>query len=227
MGSTGRGGGFGRERGRSRSGGSGPLLVALAVLALATPLTAQPVVGIGLTRISNAPQALFDVDDCPGANAWSGEGVLGLRFSRIVSVETTTAYNWSNTNTCIVGPPTVPPTGEFSFSTFETPGGYPFVSSDARLVFESPDPRSSFWLRAFGGYGVMWPKSIGYWLAGGGLVFGGQLQTIIEAEWNWFSVPFDQTTLSFVDGALVSTDVTSGSRSHSMFRLRAGFRLSP
>lgn len=206
-----------------------PAVVGLAiVLLLPQRLEAQaPLVGFGLTRSTNAPLALFDEDDCPGATAWSGEGGIGLRFSRIASLELNAAYHWSHPNTCIVGPPTIPPTGEFSYFERDTRGGYPFWSSDARLVFESPDPRTSAWLRAFGGYGRMWVKDIGYWLAGGGLVFGGRLQTIIEAEWNWYSIPFEQTTFNYVDGVLVSTDVTNGSTSHSQFRLRAGFRLSP
>ena len=154
--------------------------------------------------------------------------MLGLRFSRIASIEANTAYSWANTNTCILQPEPIPPTGEFTARSRTTPGGYPSWSSDLRLVFESPEPRTSLWLRAFGGYGWMWSMdNIGYWMAGGGLVFGGRLQTIIEAEWNWFSVPYAQTTRTYQDGTLVSTDLTAGSTSHSMFRLRAGFRLVP
>jgi hypothetical protein len=73
----------------------------------------------------------------------------------------------------------------------------------------------------------MWSKDIGYWLAGGGLVLGQQIQTVFEVEWNWFNVPYTETTLNFEDGVLVSTDMSDGSTKHSSFRMRAAFRWSP
>ena len=80
------------------------------------------------------------------------------------------------------------------------------------------------WLRAFGGYGRMWSKDIGYWLAGAGLVFGSQLTTVLDFEWNWFDEPFVTTTQSFMDGVLVGEASVPEERSRSTFRIKAGFR---
>lgn len=179
--------------------------------------------GGGFSRLK-PPGPLLGADVCTGGNAWAGEGAVALRFGAISALEATTAYNWAATNDCGEGPPDIPPTGDLSYTYRETRGGYPFWSTDFRVVVESPEPHQSAWLRAFGGYGRMWSKDIGYWLAGGGLALAGRLQPILEAEWNWFSVPFDELTLNYSDGDLISTDTVSGSTSHRTFRIRAGLR---
>ncbi len=184
-------------------------------------------VGGGFARLTNTPPELFTPgNDCPPSQSWAGEGRIAYRFSRVVSIEGTGGYNWASSDFCVLAPAPIPPSGPHSVSARDNPGGFPFFSSDARLAFEPSSPSGSMWLRAFGGYGVMWGKETQYWLAGGGLVMGQQLRTVIEIEWNWFDLPFTETTVNYQDGQLISTDRTSGSTSHTTFRLRAVFRLS-
>ncbi|MFV1986471.1 MAG: hypothetical protein ACC682_04280 [Gemmatimonadota bacterium] len=219
-------------RGRWTDSAAGRLVRAasLAVLTLfpGTLLAQGLELGGGLTRMTNPPPALFEPgNDCPPSQSWAGEGRIAFRFSRVVSIEGTGGYNWASSDFCVLPPAAIPPSGPHSVSARTTPGGFPFFTSDARLAFEPSSPSGPMWLRVFGGYGVMWGKDTRYWLAGGGLVLGQEIQTVIEAEWNWFDLPYDQTTLNYQDGALVSTEKTSGSTSHNTFRLRAGFRWSP
>ena len=199
-------------------------LVVIALCGTGSPAVAQTFeFGGGFSRLE-PPGPLLGEGVCTGGNAWTGEGVVALRLTSITAFEATGGYNWSTTDMCGDGPPDIPPTGDFSYTYRETSGGYPFWNTDFRFVVESPEPHQSAWLRAFGGYGRMWSKDIGYWLAGGGLALAGRLQPILEAEWNWFSVPFDEFTANYTDGTLVSTDTVSGSTSHTTFRIRAGLR---
>ena len=150
---------------------------------------------------------------------------MALRFSRAVRLEGNVGYQWESGVTCAdpLGPP--PATGPFEDTRRTRPdAGYPFFSSDLRLAFEPSSPSGSIWLRAFGGYGRMWSKDIGYWLAGGGLVYGGGLETVVDFEWNWFDVPFEDTTRVFQNGILVSESMSRGTTLHSEFRIKAGFR---
>jgi hypothetical protein len=199
-------------------------LAAIVLGSVRIPVAAQALeFGGGFSRLK-APDLFLGPDDCTGGNAWAGEGVIALRFTSIVALEATTAYNWSNPERCERELPTIPPSGEFSHTFQQSAGGYPFVTTDFRIMVESPEPHQSAWLRAFGGYGRMWSRNIGYWLAGGGLALAGRLTPILEAEWNWFSVPFEELTLNYVDGVLVRTDTVSGSKAENTFRVRAGLR---
>ncbi len=215
------------EAGRGARTGRASVVAGLAAIALGAgqmPLAAQGFeFGGGFSRMK-APDLFLGPDDCTGGNAWSGEGVVALRFTSTVALEATTGYNWSNPKQCERDLPTIPPNGEFSHTFQQSAGGYSFVTTDFRIVVESPEPHQSAWLRAFGGYGRMWSRDIGYWLAGGGLALAGRLTPILEAEWNWFSVPFEELTLNYVDGVLQSTDRVSGSKAENTFRIRAGLR---
>ena len=218
-----------RRTGAWRRDGLGSLVgtVALGALLAPTALAGQGLeFGLGFSRIRNPPADLFD-SSCPASHSWSSDGRASLRFSRAVALEGTVSYNWANGDQCVDDPVLVPPTGPFESTTRATPGGFPFVTTDLRLGIEPSNPSGSMWLKAFGGYGRMWSKDIGYWLAGGGLVFGGQLQTVLELEWNWFNVPFDETTRQFMDGVEVGTSQRSGATSHNTFRVRGGIRWRP
>ena len=184
--------------------------------------------GGGFAQVTNPPADLFDPgNDCPPSKNWAGEGRIALRFSRAVSLEGTGGYHWASNDYCVLAPEPIPDTGPYSTTSRYTPGGFPFVTTDARLAFEPSSPNGSMWLRAFGGWGVMWSKEANYWLAGGGLVISGRVTTIFEVEWNWFSIPYEETTDHYVDGVLVSSETASGNTSHGTFRLRAGFRWRP
>lgn len=211
----------------SRSVANGACAIA-AALALALPLQAQSPLefGVGATRNSSPADGLSGAN-CAADVAWAGEGRVGLRLGSAVRLEGTAGYNFDTGVVCVDPNLGIPPTGPFDLSRREpTVSGYPFISTDARLSFEPSQPAGGVWFRAFGGYGRMWGPGVNYWLAGGGLVFGGGLATILEAEWNWFKLPFDQIDEMYQDGILTSTVTTAGSESHSELRIRAGFRLS-
>ncbi len=203
-------------------------LFALAVAAAPAALPAQTIeVGAGIARGGSPPRALAD-DGCAVLTAWAGEGRGGLRFSRAASLEGTVAYHFASGETCGPSRAPAPPTGPFEVTDRARPGsGYPFFTSDLRLAFEPSSPSGPIWLRAFGGYGRMWGPDVGYWLAGGGLVFGGQLEAVLDFEWNWFDVPFDDILRMYEDGVLISESTTSGETSHTQFRIKAGVRWRP
>lgn len=204
---------------------------ALAAGSLLTgPLHAQGAsgleVGAGVAMIRNPVEVLSDAT-CPAGRTWAAEGRLGWRFSRVVSLEGSTALNFERAGEgCENGlVPPVPQEGPFERTLRDYPDGYPFTTSDVRLAFEPSSPTGSTWFRAFGGRGFMWGKGIGYWLAGGGVVFGGRMKFVLDAEWKWFDVPFDSTTQSFLDGVLISEEVGTGEESHNTFTIKLGFRL--
>ena len=214
-----------RRAGRARGMSAGAAL--LLLLVAPGGVTGQRAeLGLGISRIQNPPDALFDTS-CPPSRSWSGDGRVSYRFSRAVALEGTVGYNWETGDQCVIEPEVVPPTGPFERATRVTPTGFPFVTTDVRMGFEPSNPSGSIWLKAFGGYGRMWSKDIGYWLAGGGLVFGGRIESVLEFEWNWFDIPFDETTEQFLDGILVGTSEGSGETSHTTFRIRAGVRWRP
>ena len=182
-------------------------------------------VGIGVARNGSPPAVLSD-DGCGADVGWAAEGRVGLRFSRAVRLEGNLGYHFEGGVSCADPVAPAPATGPFEDTQLMVPdAGYPFFSTDARLAFEPSSPAGRIWLRAFGGYGRMWSKDIGYWLAGGGLVYGGRLETVVDFEWNWFDVPFEETARVFQDGVLVSESMRRGSTSHSEFRIKAGLRL--
>jgi len=180
-------------------------------------------VGGGISQIRNPPPELFH--GCKGSRAWAADARAGLRFSRAFSLAGTFARNWGSEGDCQAFEP--PDAGPFDRVTRVGTDGLPYWSTDARLNFEPSSPSGNIWLKAFGGYGRMWGPDTGYWLAGGGLVFGAAIQSVIEFEWNWFSLPYAETTQSYVDGTLISEDVVEGDASRSTFRIRAGFRWHP
>ncbi|MDX1396079.1 MAG: hypothetical protein R3195_16975 [Gemmatimonadota bacterium] len=181
--------------------------------------------GGGLAQVTNPPAELFEPGNaCPPSKSWAGEGRIAYRFSRAVSLEGTGGYNWASNQFCVLGPEPVPANGPFTVAERTNDGGFPYFSTDARLAFEPSSPSGPMWLRVFGGWGAMWSKDTQYWLAGGGLVIGGQVTTVFEAEWNWFDLPYVETLDSYQDGALVSSDSTTGQTGHTTFRIRAGFR---
>jgi len=215
---------MGRIKGGCRAGIG---VVALMIFGAPVGLVGQGIeLGLGFSRVRNPPAELFD-SSCPASRSWSSDGRASLRFSRAVALEGTVGYNFETGDQCRPDPVTVPRTGPFEQSSRTTPGGFPFVTTDLRLAFEPSNPSGPIWLKAFGGYGRMWSKDIGYWLAGGGLVFGGQLQSVLELEWNWFNIPFDETTRQFLDGVQIGTSQRSGETSHNTFRVRGGFRWRP
>lgn len=184
-------------------------------------------VGLGFARTQNPVPALSDAM-CPAEKTWAAEGRGALRFSAAVALEGTLGYHFENAGDCVNEVPPVPPTGPFEQVFDRNPdAGYPFLSTDARLAFEPSSPSGHIWLRAFGGYGRMWAKDIGYWLAGAGLVFGGRLEALLDFEWNWYDVGFETTTRRFEDGVLQEEIVTHGESSHSTFRIKAGLRWRP
>ncbi|MDX1576867.1 MAG: hypothetical protein R3266_00215 [Gemmatimonadota bacterium] len=204
------------------------------LLALGCSLSASPAVaqglplelGVGVARAGDPAADLSD-DGCAADEVWTGEARGGLRFSRAVRLEATAGLHFESDVRCATPAP-APPTGPFSRTEVVSPeAGYPFLSTDARLGFEPSTPSGPVWLRAFGGYGRMWGKGIGYWLAGGGLVFGGGLQTLVELEWLWFDVPVEEVTRTFLDAVPVSETVTPREISHRTFRLKLGFRWRP
>jgi len=196
----------------------------LGFFALPDSLSAQSPfeAGVGVARNPSPPAVLSD-DGCAADLAWTAEARGGLRISRAVRIEGLVGYNFEQNVRCS-DPLATPVSGEQSLQT-SPEAGYPFWSSDIRLAFEPSSPAGSFWLRGFGGYGRMWGKGIGYWLAGAGVVFGGNLETVLDLEWNWFDVPFEQTVRVFQNSVVVSETVTTGSTSQSEFRVKAGFRL--
>ena len=180
--------------------------------------------GVGVARNGSPTSALSEAG-CAADTGWTIEGRGGLRFSRAVRLEATTGYNFDTGVSCSdpVGPPAM---GPFEQNMRLRPaGGYAFLSSDARLSFEPSSPAGAVWFRVFGGYGRMWEPGVGYWLAGGGLVFGGNVETVLDFEWNWFDLPFTDTVRTFEDGVLISEQTSSGETSHSELRIKAGFRL--
>ena len=185
-------------------------------------------VGAGVAMTTNPVETLSDAI-CPAGRTWATEGRLAWRFSRAVSVEGNTALHWESAGEdCENGlVPPVPQEGPFERTLRDYPDGYPFTTSDVRLAFEPSSPSGSTWFRAFGGRGYMWGKEIGYWLAGGGVVFGSRIRLVLDAEWKWFDVPFDSTTQSFLDGVLISEVEGTGEESHNTFAVKLGFRLRP
>ncbi len=206
------------------------LVRSLPVLAIAWPGTALGQsgleVGAAVATIGDPPRALAGAG-CSTSRAWAVEGRVGWRFSSVVSIEGTGTYHVDTGNRCVepVEAP-APPTGPFERKTTVFPNsGYPFVSTDARLTFEPSAPAGRTWLRAFAGWGHMWSQDLDYWLAGFGVVFGGRTQIVADLEWKWFDVPFETTTESYLDGQLVSSEVTTGGRGQSPLALKLGFRL--
>jgi hypothetical protein len=173
---------------------------------------------------TNPVEALSD-ETCPAGTTWASEGRLAWRFSRAVALEGSTALHWESADDCTdVGPPL--PLGPFERTVRDYPDGYPFTTSDVRLAFEPSSPSGTTWFRAFGGWGYMWGKEIGYWLAGGGVVFGRRIRFVLDAEWRWFDVPFDSVTQNFLDAVLISEEVVdTGEESHNTFTVKLGFRL--
>jgi len=182
-------------------------------------------VGVGLARTQNPVASLSD-EMCPAEKTWAGEGRAAVRFSQVIALEGTVAYHWENAGECVEDP--VPATGPFERTSMRaTEAGYPFLSTDARLAFEPSNPSGYIWFRAFGGYGRMWSKEVGYWLAGSGVVFGGQLEALLDFEWNWFDLPTETVTQSYLDGVLIDEQTEVSDMSHSTFRIKAGLRLRP
>lgn len=208
------------------------LLAALALVALVTaPPSASaqtpPIeLGLGVSRISSPVQTLSDTG-CAADNVWAPEAHVGFRFSRAFAVQTVSGMNFETGVKCSdpADPPATGPGEQIVLSSDAS--GYPFLQSDLRLAFEPSSPSGPIWLRAYGGYGRMWSKDIGYWLAGGGVVFGAKVESVIDFEWNWFDVPFDETTRTFQDGIQVSETTVARTESHRTFRLRAFFRWRP
>jgi hypothetical protein len=206
---------------------TGLALVALGSTPSSTSAQTPPIeLGIGVSRISSPVAKLSDTG-CAADNVWAPEAHVGFRFSRAFAVQTVTGMNLETGVNCAdpFEPPATGPGEQIVVSSEAS--GYPFLQSDLRLAFEPSSPSGPIWLRAYGGYGRMWSKDIGYWLAGGGVVFGAKVESVIDFEWNWFDVPFDRTTRTFQDGVQVSEATASGSDSHRTFRLRAFFRWRP
>ncbi len=206
-------------------------LALCAVLGAGTPTVASAQaleVGAGIARTQNPVKALSDAM-CPAAKTWAGEGRVAYRFSRAAAIEGTVGYHWEKAgDECEDPVPPVPVSGPFERTLTESPAaGYPFVTTDARLAFEPSTPSGPIWLRAFGGYGRMWSKDIGYWLAGAGLVFGGELEAMLDFEWNWYDVPIETTAESYQDGVLVDAQTEASDMGHSTFRIKAGIRFRP
>lgn len=202
------------------------LLVPFATPSSAGAQTPPIELGIGVSRISSPAQTLSDTG-CAADNVWTPEGHVGFRFSRAFAVQTVTGLNLETGVSCSdpADPPAAGPGEQVILSSAAS--GYPFLQSDLRLAFEPSSPSGPIWLRAYGGYGRMWSKDIGYWLAGGGVVFGAKVESVIDFEWNWFDVPFDETTRTFQDGVQVSETTVARTDSHRTFRLRAFFRWRP
>ncbi len=176
-------------------------------------------VGAGVAMTTNPVEALSD-EVCAAGKTWATEGRLAWRFSRVVALEGSTAVHWEVTGgECRADEVLVPQEGPFERTLRDYPDGYPFTTSDVRLAFEPSSPSGTTWFRAFGGWGYMWGKEIPYWLAGGGVVFGSRIKFVLDAEWKWFDVPFDSITQSFLDGALISEEITGAGeesrRAHS------------
>lgn len=223
------GGGGGDTSRRSRLAFTAPVVLGAVLLAAPRAATGQaPEFGVGVARTQNPVETLSD-ELCPAEKTWAAEGRAGLRFSRAIALEGTVGYQWENADECANGlVPPIPDTGPHERTTTDHPAaGYPFVSTDMRLAFEPSNPSGHIWFRAFGGYGRMWSKDVGYWLAGAGVVFGGQLEALLDFEWNWFDLPFVATTESYVDGVLVDERVETGDTGHSTFRIKAGLRFRP
>lgn len=203
--------------------------VVLSSLGLAGGLHAQGARGLeiggGLALTTNPVEALSG-EICPADRTWAAEGRVAWRFSRAVALEGGTALHWENADQCVNGlVPPVPQQGPFERTLRDFPDGYPFTTSDIRLAFEPSTPTGNTWLRVFGGWGHMWGKDIGYWLTGGGVVFGRGIRFVLDAEWRWFDVPFESTTENFLDGILISSEEGSGKEPHNTFAVKLGFRL--
>jgi hypothetical protein len=199
-----------------------------AVMLLTGSVRAQGVrgleVGAGVAMTTNPVETLSGAS-CPAGKTWATEGRLAWRFSRVVALEGSTALHWESGEDCVERDPPLP-LGPFERDVRDYPGGYPFTTSDVRLAFEPSSPSGTTWFRAFGGWGYMWGKKIPYWLAGGGVVFGGRIRFVLDAEWKWFDVPFDSITQSFLDAALISEEITdTGEDPHTTFAVKLGFRL--
>lgn len=218
--------GFGRDQAAARLR-TGAVLAWLS-LGIGVPIGAEGQsleVGVGLAR-TQSPVAALSNAMCPADKTWAGEGRAGVRFSRVVALEGTLSYHWENAGEDCTDP--VPATGPFERTTMRaTEAGYPFLSTDARLAFEPSNPTGYIWFRAFGGYGRMWSKDVGYWLAGAGVVFGGQLEALLDFEWNWFDLPTETVTESYLDGALIDEQSEVSDMGHSTFRIKAGLRFRP
>lgn len=212
---------------RPMRGGAVALLLLGADLALAVPALAQGLpleFGVGVSRNSSPPPELSE-QWCAADVAWAAEGRVGLRLSRSLRLEATGGYHFEGGVSCAIPDQTIPPIGPFELVERTGPeDGFPLLSTDARVSFEPSQPAGGVWFRAFGGYGRMWDVGEGYWLAGGGLVFGGPITAVLELEWNWFDLPFDETVRTFQDGILTSMTSSQGTTSHGEMRIRAGFR---
>lgn len=207
------------------------VILSLSSLGMAAPLHAQGAsrgleLGAGVALTTDPAKVLSDTT-CPADRTWATEGRIAWRFSRAVAVEGGTAIHWENAKGCTeTGPPPVPPAGPHERTLREYSGGYPFTTSDIRLALEPSSPTGSTWFRLFGGRGFMWGKDIGYWLTGGGVVFGRGLKFLLDAEWKWFDVPFESITQTFLDGNLISEEQGAGEESHTTFAVKLGIRLS-
>lgn len=215
-------------KGWDRGMRAGAAIAVTCLLALGAPAGAAGQTleaGVGIARTQNPVSALSDAM-CPAERTWAGEGRAGVRFSRIVALEGTVAYHWESAGEDCAEP--VPGSGPFERTTMRAvEAGYPFLSTDARLAFEPSNPSGRIWFRAFGGYGRMWSKDVGYWLAGAGVVFGGQLEALLDFEWNWFDLPTETIVESYLDGALIDEQTEVSDMSHSTFRIKAGLRFRP
>lgn len=215
--------------GRGRWTGRRGILVAGVASLVPVVAAAQDLeMGVGIARTQNPVQTL-STSICPAGKTWALEGRGGLRFSRIVALEGTVGYQFEKVGECADGSiPPIPSTGPFQQMLTTYPeAGYPFVSTDARIAFEPSSPSGPIWLRAFGGYGRVWSKGMGYWLAGAGLVYSAEIDALLDFEWNWFDEPFDEVTRDFLDGALIGEESIRLGRSQSTFRIKAGFRWRP
>lgn len=210
---------------RRRSGFGIGAAAALLVLGAPPRAEAQTGVELGLGVARNGdPAAALSDDGCAADESWAPEVRAGLRLSRAVRLEGVLAYHFEADVSCAIGKPPIPPQDGEIRSVSSPEAGYPYATSDLRLAVEPARPAGAAWLRAFGGYGRMWGKGTGYWLAGGGLVFGGRVATLLELEWNWFELPADELIVTFAGGEPVSERMERRATSHADFKLRFGFR---
>ena len=199
-------------------------LVVLGSCALdAAPAAAQlPFeLGLGVGRNGSPPAELSD-DGCAADISWAAEARPGLRLSRAVRLDGVLGYTWAPRRRC--SDPLPPPTdGERTLRSVPE-AGYPVWTGDVRLSIEPATPTGPIWFRVFGGYGRMLGKGIPYWVSGAGIVVGTNVETVIDFEWMWFDVPFEDDVQTFSGGALLSESTVLGEISRREFRIKAGFR---
>ena len=149
----------------------------------------------------------------------------------LLAIEGSGTIHMQKGDICVNGLiPPPPNTGPFTqrfTQDVEGVRGYPFASTEARLIID-PLTSSFVGVHGIGGFGWIWEKDIPFALAGLGVRVGrGIWRGVLNVELWWLDVPFRSIEQNFFDGELVSEIEIEESSSENPVSLRVGIEFFP